>query len=180
MTATVTVNVVGHKMPHWPCSSQLKQTHCSNMTFQFLLECAEQHIQAHAELMTKAGRCPALAEPTPLRRWRVLRLTHTVRQKSWSHESPRVCAHWGAYESRQKGRGGEAANGRDGDEGQALSDMHQFGRVSLGDSRIVRSYTELEINPERSSWAPGWHRFTVFVVENRILPPSFLCIWSKI
>lgn len=162
-------------MPHWPCSPQLKQTHCSNMTSLFLLACAEQHIQAHAELMTKAGRCPALAEPTPLRRWRELRLTHGVSQKSRSHESPRVCARRGTYESWQKERDGgrEAENGRDEDEGQASSDMHQFGRASLGDSRIVRSYAELEINPERSSWAPGWHRFTVFVVEKRILPPSF-------
>lgn len=32
---TVTVNMVGHKVPHWLCSSQLKQTHCSNMTFCF-------------------------------------------------------------------------------------------------------------------------------------------------
>lgn len=44
------------------------------------IESAEQYIQAqaHTELMTKAGRWPALAEPTPLWRRHVLRLTHGV------------------------------------------------------------------------------------------------------
>lgn len=48
--------------------------------FFFSIESAEQYIQAqaHTELMTKAGRWPALAEPTPLRRRHVLRLTHGV------------------------------------------------------------------------------------------------------
>lgn len=46
----------------------------------FSIESAEQYIQAqaHTELMTKARRWPALAEPTPLRRRHVLRLTHGV------------------------------------------------------------------------------------------------------
>lgn len=39
---------------------------------------AVQHIQAHAELLTKAERWPTLAEPTPLRRRHVLRLTHGI------------------------------------------------------------------------------------------------------
>ncbi len=45
-----------------------------------MIKSAEQYIQAqaHTELMTKAGRWPALAEPTPLRRRHVLRLSHSV------------------------------------------------------------------------------------------------------
>lgn len=43
-----------------------------------MIEFAVQSIRAHAELMTKAEMWPALAEPTPLRRRHVLRLTHSI------------------------------------------------------------------------------------------------------
>lgn len=44
----------------------------------FPIESAEQYIEAQKELMTKAESWPALAEPTSLRRRRVLRLTHGI------------------------------------------------------------------------------------------------------
>lgn len=62
-----------------------KGAHCFEISihkilFFFSIESAEQYIQAqaHTGLMTKAGRWPALAEPTPPRRRHVPRLTHGV------------------------------------------------------------------------------------------------------
>lgn len=116
------------------------KTICSNIklkkftihTRHKMIKSAEQYIQAraHTELMTKAGRWPALAEPTPLRRRHVLRLSHSVAR---NHQvmNPSVFGRTEArmsHDRERKGQGKEAASCRDRDGGQRTgslgSDVH--------------------------------------------------------
>ena len=159
-----------------------KGTHCFEISirkilFFFSIESAEQYIQAqaHTELMTKAGRWPALAEPTPPRRRHVPRLTHGVARNHQSHESVCVWAFGGTYESWQREKEGERAAG-DKDRGQAVSGQAyisstQSVAVTVGLSAALKSAwtwnkPKTDTAAAAAAAASGWHTFTVLVVKH--------------
>ncbi len=145
-----------------------------------MIESAEQHIQAQAELMTKAGRWPALAEPTPLRRRHVLRLTHSVAR---NHQvmNPSVFGRTEAHMSHDREIEGQrerqrAAETKTEDKQSQVRPMQVPHSQSWWQSEYQQLWRqpELETNPELRGSSTGMTQFYCLCCEtNRFFPPSF-------